>query len=284
MTNKYKKPTEIDGIGATEAKDIHGEVLRITGCDITDLENGRGILNDNHAKGFQNTIGRVVKAKKIFTEKDCEDERQKYYWNKVKSPYIYFKGILFDDEEEHENAKAAAAVLNNLTRNKSPLQIKSSVEGGTIARGGLDNKELVRTKVNSLALTFVPANYTTLVEPISLSKSDTTKEEEQLIKNAMSKIQTDVPTFIEINKQIKIEENIEKLKNLKKSITAGFGSAGSPTDLTGGGVLQSESLDEELKYITCNKCGKEQVLFKNQVRCRNCGKQFRLKHLVKIKY
>jgi hypothetical protein len=40
------------------------------------------------------------------------------------------------------------------------------------------------------------------------------------------------------------------IENLNKAITAGYGGAGKPTDLTYGGVLQAESLEATLKSIT----------------------------------
>lgn len=42
----------------------------------------------------------------------------------------------------------------------------------------------------------------------------------------------------------------EDIENLNKAITAGYGGAGKPTDLTYGGVLQAESLEATLKSIT----------------------------------
>ncbi len=42
----------------------------------------------------------------------------------------------------------------------------------------------------------------------------------------------------------------EDIENLNKAITAGYGGAGKPTDLTYGGVIQAESLEATLKSIT----------------------------------
>ena len=42
----------------------------------------------------------------------------------------------------------------------------------------------------------------------------------------------------------------EDVERLNKAITAGYGGAGKPTDLTYGGVLQAESLESTLKSIT----------------------------------
>ena len=42
----------------------------------------------------------------------------------------------------------------------------------------------------------------------------------------------------------------EEVENLQKAITAGYGGAGKPTDLTYGGVIQTESLETTLKSVT----------------------------------
>ena len=50
-----------------------------------------------------------------------------------------------------------------------------------------------------------------------------------------------------------IEQGIvtpEEVENLQKAITAGYGGAGRPTDLTYGGVIQTESLETTLKSVT----------------------------------
>lgn len=50
-----------------------------------------------------------------------------------------------------------------------------------------------------------------------------------------------------------IEQGIvtpEEVENLQKAISAGYGGAGKPTDLTYGGVIQSESLETTLKSVT----------------------------------
>lgn len=50
-----------------------------------------------------------------------------------------------------------------------------------------------------------------------------------------------------------IEQGIvspEDIESLNKAITAGYGGAGKPTDLTYGGVIQTESLESTLKSVT----------------------------------
>ena len=346
-----KKSLEIDGIVGSQLRDSQGEMLSVEGADITELEAGRGRFNDNHGKGFFNSIGRISKAKKIFKEEDCDNERHKHYWNKVKSPFIYVSGNLYDDED-HPNARAAAAILRNIHKEDSPLKLKASVEGGIVKRGDKDPTLLANTKIHSVALTFTPANKATLVEPLSLAKSDTTSEDIILIKSVMHLAEENVPTFIDISnilKMSKIEENVLKIndivsrlkkakkpemptalsswrskvipkthphhkdmlgyinnvhragyqgearrlyhvhisgegyvRDMKKALTAGYGGAGVPTGDTHGAVLQTESREgggKDFKRVSCDDCGSDQIMAKDQIKCRKCGTAFSLEKI-----
>lgn len=309
-----KKPLEIDMIAGSQLRDSQGEMLNVEGADISELENGNGRLNDNHGQGFYNSIGRVTFAKKIFKQDDCTDDRQKYYWEKVKSPYIYVKGVLYDDEE-HPNARAAAAILRNIHKSDTPLKIKSSVEGGVQARGIKDPTLLARTKIHSVALTFIPANQATLVEPIGLDKSIDISGDENLIKSVQHLAKQHVPSFRQVERNIsaeKIKDNIEKIRNLAKTmgievrdidivpeelaqkalehkvqanihainqltkaLTAGYGGASAPTNATGGAVLMPEAIDKT------SKINKKEFTY---ITCYNCGKeQIHSRHQVKCR-
>jgi hypothetical protein len=305
------KPLEIDMCAGSQLRDTQGEMLNVEGADISELENGKGRINDNHGKGFFNCLGKVTTAKRIFKAEDCEDDRQRYYWEKVKSPYVYVKAVLFNDED-HPNAKAAAAILRNIHKTDCPLKVKASVEGGVVSRGISDPALLARTKIHSVALTFVPANQATLVEPLNLDKSETDAEADMiLIKSVLHLAETNVPSFrhiardasaekiennlnkifsivgndeqlvdlkkalIEASLESKIAENVHQIHQLvEKALTAGYGGAGAPGAMTGGSVLQSESQElgpKNLSFITCDHCGKEQVYGKYQVKCREPG-------------
>lgn len=215
-----KKPLEIDMIAGSQLRDTQGEMLSVEGADITDLLNGKGRLNDNHGKGFFNSIGRVTEAKKIFKAEDCENDRHRYYWEKVKAPYIYVKGELYDDED-HMNAKAAAAILRNIHKKDVPLRLKASVEGGVISRGVKDESLLARTKIHSVAITFTPANQATLVEPLSLVKSSPEPGDEELIKSVIHLAEDNVPSFRHIVRHgsaNKVHQNLRKISEMVKEI------------------------------------------------------------------
>ena len=216
-----KKPLEIDCIAGSQLRDTQGEMLSVEGADISELEAGKGRWNDNHGKGFFNSIGRITSAKKILKADDCDDDRQRHYWDKVKVPFIYAKGYLYDDED-HPNARAAAAILRNLHKHDVPLQLKASVEGGVISRGVADSSLLARTKIHSVALTFTPANNNTLVEPISLDKSHVDEVTDMLlIKSVLHLAQTNVPSFRHIVRDAsatKVQGNIVKLVEMMKEL------------------------------------------------------------------
>lgn len=208
-------------IAGSQLRDTQGEMLSVEGADISELVAGRGRLNDNHGKGFFNAIGRITGAKKIFKAEDCENDRQEYYWNKVKAPYIYVKGYLYDDED-HPNARAAAAIIRNIHKADTPLMMKASVEGGVQARGISDPSLLARTKIHSVALTFTPANNNTLVEPTSMAKSDHDIEADMLlIKSVMHLAETNVPSFRHIARDAsatKVQNNLTKLVDLMRDL------------------------------------------------------------------
>lgn len=306
-------------IAGSQLRDTQGEMLSVEGADISDLEAGKGRFNDNHGKGFFNSIGRITKAKKIFKEDDCEDDRQKYYWSQIGAPYIYVRGLLYDDED-HPNAKAAAAILRNIHKSDVPLKLRASVEGGVVARGLKDPSLLSRTKIHSIALTFTPANNATLVEPVSLGKSSDEAADMELIRSVMHLAQTNVPSFRHItrtaqaskvhnnlhklatilNKKVRIpskEEliqgslehkvlaNVIKIRDITKALSAGYGGGGAPGSLVGGSVLQSEALDitpKGFKHVTCEHCGKDQIYSKHQVKCRDCKQSWSLSKIYDV--
>lgn len=275
--------TQFQAIAASELRDTQGEILDVKGADISELEAGRGIVNDNHSNKLPDVIGRITYAKKIFKIEDCEDEDQKRLWNKVKAPYIFTRGVLFDDQD-HRSAKAAAAIIKHQHAFDSPLKLKCSVEGGILERGKSDDRILKRTKIKGLALTLTPANNATLVEGLNLAKCSISVEEEALIKSFIPLAKENVPTFIEIANTLsesKIRNNINKIYSLIKTLSAGVG-VGSPTDRTGGQVLQTETIDDHSKRIECPSCGHSQWYMSHQVRCRDCGKSFPFDTLAKF--
>src|SRR5271166_1414412 len=89
--------TFIDGVGQCQVIDKSGELVDLKGHDISSLSK-TGTFNWEHQSNTPATlVGKILKAKKIFSKDDCENDRELHYWNKCKTPYLYMMGELLDD-------------------------------------------------------------------------------------------------------------------------------------------------------------------------------------------
>jgi hypothetical protein len=242
----------IDGIAASEAIDSSGEILDISGADITDLEEGRGVLNFEHKSekddgaSYNDVLGRIIFAKKIFKEADCSNEREKKYWREVKLPLIYIQAELFD-AEDHEGAKATAAMIRHYQRRGLPILVRYSIEGGTLKKEG---NVIKRSIIKRVACTIKPCNKSCHSGVLSDPKDtlvDTQKTEVEFVPQLRN---SDIEFYqrgheVECDPIIKMEELDPRLKAfiklhvIKKALTAGS-YAGAPSTLTGGSALQVE--------------------------------------------
>lgn len=140
MTTPATTGLLLDGIFASEAIDSSGEVFDVDGADLSIMEEGRGVANYEHrGPGAENEtasgndiVGKIVATKKIFTEKDCENDRQRLYWKKVELPFIYGIVRLFDGAG-HAGAIALAATIRDLDANNEPVLVRFSIEGTTLS-------------------------------------------------------------------------------------------------------------------------------------------------------
>lgn len=175
--------TIIDGIAASENIDSSGERLSIKGMDISSLPID-GTCNFEHKSDLPSqTVGKILTAKKIFSLEDCDTERQKYYWDKIETPYIYITAELFDDYQE--SAKEIAAMFKYDAANNHERNVMNfSVEGHKIEKKGMD---VTRSIARKVTITVTPCNKAAIAEMIphkemhkdemdSLFKSETSFE------------------------------------------------------------------------------------------------------------
>lgn len=129
--------TFIDGIGASQNIDSSGECILIEGMDISSLDRS-GVFNWEHLKDHPGQIvGKILKAKKIFSEKDCEDDRQLMYWKKCGVPYIYVMGELMDDYKDSAKEVAGMFRYDHDRQDRQEVDVLGfSIEGSYIAREG----------------------------------------------------------------------------------------------------------------------------------------------------
>ena len=139
----------IDGIGTSEHVDSSSEQMSIQGHDISDLVEGRGVLNFEHDNSVDSIIGHIIFAKKIYGKSDCSNDREKMYWDICGKAFVYIKAELFD-AENHAGAAAAAALIRYYHKRKEKILAGFSIEGVTLSRSG---NKLERSVGRRLALT-----------------------------------------------------------------------------------------------------------------------------------
>lgn len=250
----------VGGVFSAQTPDTSGEILDIKGADISDLKTGKAPVNTEHInpedvkeankdpkikgfEGFQTIVGRVVTAKKIFSEADCENEQEKRAWNNLKVPLIWGILEIFDDAD-HPNAKAAAAIIKSYHNAGVDQLLGYSVEGATLKR---DGKHLLETCIRKIALTAKPCNKASKVEFIQDSPAGVSKSMNEQAAGAglepLYKTAYNSQVYIldqPVKSRIKDHGLANAFKELKKTLDAGGGNA-APSALSGGAALQKES-------------------------------------------
>jgi len=171
----------LSGIAACETIDSSGEILKMDGLDISSLERD-GLFNYEHeSKTASSIVGKILKAKKIFSEKDCENESQVKFWKQVNTPYLWVMGELFDDVG-HSEAMNIAAMLRYDMKAKAEGKytegmaqiINLSVEGAKLRKEG---NTIVRSIARKISITCTPCNKVASAE--IHTQSDQSKSEKK---------------------------------------------------------------------------------------------------------
>jgi hypothetical protein len=233
----------IDGISASSHLDSSGEVLNIAGHDISDLETGKGVINFEHNNDDpEDILGAIVYAKKIFKVEDCEDDRQRKYWELCRMPMVYIKAELFD-EEGHPGAVAAAALIRYYAKRNEKLLVGFSVEGNTLHR---DGNVLERSVGKKVALTLRPCNKSAVTGLLDDPAAKALIEKSE--RSSANKFLYEIDNIVLSDDPLKksVDELLEGLSELRKTLTAGNYNV-APSQLTGGAALQVE--DRSHKHL-----------------------------------
>jgi len=229
----------IDGIATSEHLDSSGEILKIEGHDISDLEEGRGVINFEHNNDSpEDILGSVIFAKKIMKKSDCSNDRERMYWDSCGTPFVYIKAELFDDQE-HPGAIAAAALIRYYHKKGEKILAGFSIEGATLER---DENILERTVGRRVAMTLRPCNKSAISGVLEDSLSDEVKKFMNLDAPILTRVvEIDSMIFEDINKSEinPLEDLVKAVNNLNKTLTAGNYNV-APSQLTGGSALQTE--------------------------------------------
>jgi hypothetical protein len=258
-------PTFIDGIGASENLDSSGERIIIAGLDISSLDKD-GIFNYEHKNDQPSQIvGKVLKAKKIFSDKDCEDDRHRYYWQKVQVPYLYVMGELFDDYKD--SAKDVAGMFRYDAAKKGQNErnvMNFSVEGAKISKEGMD---ITRSIARKITITVLPCNKAAIAEMVPTSGAKPKDDLDGIFKTE-SVVEIEL---IKSDDKMGLWDMLKKadpglhakalgIKPIKKDLGGGL-SLGASSGLSGGGptssggIIGTNMTRAEKKLSVANKNG-----------------------------
>jgi hypothetical protein len=147
----------IDGIASSQAIDTAGEVVSIQGMDISSLVGS--VFNWEHNSDTpMQVVGKILYAKKIFEEGDCENDRQKKCWASCQMPFLYVMGQLFDDRNPAAK-EVAGMFMYDQNAPELPPTLGFSIEGSKISKEGMI---VTRSIARKVTITCAPANKTCL--------------------------------------------------------------------------------------------------------------------------
>jgi hypothetical protein len=211
---EMRKGVIFEGVAGTGDRDIQNEILDIAGADITDLKEGRGFLDSEHALNrrnvpmaqggsFAHLVGRVVDANKIMNVRDCRTEKQMQAWDRRRKPFIWVTGELWDGHG-HAEADSIASIYKFYQAKGEEPPIKLSVEGRTLEKDK-QTGVLKRTQIRGIAMTVHPANRATHTEVVSMLKnagfsSDLVKSEDYIAPMFVERTQGSIEKVLELSK------------------------------------------------------------------------------------
>lgn len=203
-------PTYIHGIASSAAIDTAGEVVDIAGLDCSSLV-GSCFNYEHESKLPSQILGKILEYKKIFSEKDCETDGHKYFWDKCKLPFLYVLGRLFDDKKE--SAKEVAALFIDDAQNPNEAKMVGfSIEGAKLEKVGMVIRRSIARKVT---ITGASANKTCIAEMIPAPTKGQKSDIDSLFKG-------EIQFFTPSSKQL---ESLEKKETeLTKTVGSGGGA------------------------------------------------------------
>lgn len=197
MPKNIKNGTFIHGIAASEHLDSSGERILVKGIDISSLTKD-GVFNWEHkGENASQIVGKILDAKKILKRDDCDNDAQKYFWDKIKTPYIYVAGELFD-HVGHTAAQDVAAMLKydkNTNKSETKALINFSIEGSRLGKEGSTITKCIARKVT---VTITPCNKMAFAEQMEDKKSNKTMGSLQVAKDILDKFKKSEEVEIEL--------------------------------------------------------------------------------------
>ncbi len=206
---------KIKGLASTEKMDAQGEIILQKGIDASPIDNKKGIINFDHQKGIENTIGFLDSYQKTDNG-------------------LFIQGRLF---QHHAKAKAVAEIMQSLGKSDSG-RVGLSVEGQILERDSKNPKIIKKCRISAVAVTLNPVNQDTYAD---LMKSMSTSEVEfDSIEQPQSAETNDTAVFT--------ADQVVAIIQKALSIGQNYGAT-PPGNLTGGSALGTEELKKKKKKL-----------------------------------
>lgn len=258
--NEKTKGMIIAGVAASSAIDKVGERMSIEDVDISILESGEATINSEHAKqgvdgAFgQETLGKIIYARKIFKKSDCETELQRKYWDKIELPFLFIMARLYD-AAGHEAARSVAAQIRDHQANGEKILCRFSIEGSRLGPPD-EHGNIGPTIATKVSLTLKPCNTTCDTELIEDPQAPEGWETqinpgelkvlkfEDPTRQRLSSYESDLDPVVKSEEDLVLIEPVtlaqvgENIKLLKKALEAGQMAA--PAGATQGAALAME--------------------------------------------
>lgn len=205
----------VQGLASTPSRDQQGEILLPEGIDATPIDQGRGVLNWDHQKGPENTIGLLDSYKRT-------------------KEGFFVKGRLL---KNHSKAKSVHEIMSSLGKSDHG-RMGLSVEGKILERTGKDGKIIKKCQISAVALTMNPVNQDSYVDLVKSMATAETEVDFQATEDNAKAVETSEPTFT----------TTQVLQLIEKALGVGAGPATTvPGERSGGDALSMEELDKKPK-------------------------------------
>lgn len=169
---KSKRGTFIHGIACSSHLDSSGERIDIEGVDISSLTKDGAFNYEHDSKSPSSIVGKILEAKKIIKRSDCENDHHKYFWDKIKMPFIYCAGELLDGVGHKEASEVAAMVRYDQQEpiNKDTKKlINFSIEGNRVEKQGAVITKCIARRVS---ITGTPCNKVCEAEELKIDPKE----------------------------------------------------------------------------------------------------------------
>lgn len=235
----------VRGLASTEKVDQQGEMIVQKGIDLSPIDERKGVLNWDHQKGPENTIGLLDGYSKTDSG-------------------LYIEGRLF---KNHSKAKAVREIMDSLSKGDKG-RMGLSVEGRIIERDPKNPKIIKKCQINAVALTMNPVNqdsFADLVKSMSGAEEvDFNSIEENIVEDSSKEASFTAEQVVQI---------------VQKALGIGAGNMAAPDSLSGGDAMVQSNMKEKkpkkkLKKMCKNlyKSNMLEILDKLQVLYPECSR------------